>query len=419
MNEFAIFALSALTFVMVLHCVVTAVWAFGLRRQPLPLLNDGECPPATVVLCLRGTDPFLEDCLAALLDQDYPNYDVRVVVDSEQDPAWPVAKRVLAQSDATNVRVEVLADRRQTCSLKCSSLIQVYSSLNDDCEFVAQLDADTVPHRSWLRELATPLANENVGATTGNRWYMPSDASWGSLIRYSWNAAAVVQMYLYNIGWGGTLAIKTKVVRESDLLDRWSRALCEDTMVFGALKTMKLRLVFVPSLTMVNRESCSVGSFYRWMRRQLLTARLYHPQWLAVVGHGLLAGFATVGTFIALLIALAAQNVLVAKWLAGGFVLYQIVMLLLWPVMESAVRNIVRARCETSDWVTAKKFANFVMTNVVMQFIYPVGLISAMLLRRVDWRGVTYRVGGPWDVELLEYRPFEESKDQVTRQESL
>ncbi len=419
MHSLALVLFSALMFVTVLHCVVTAIWAIGLRRRGPELLADEHCPKAAVVLCLRGTDPFLADCLKALLDQDYPDYDVRIVVDAVDDPAWKVVETGVAAESATNVHVEALVDRRETCSLKCSSLIQAIGALDPSYEFVAQIDADTIAHRSWLRELATPLADERVGATTGNRWYMPGDAAWGSLVRYTWNAAAVVQMFLYNVAWGGTLAVKTKVFRESDLLQRWGNALCEDTMLYGALKKMKLRLVFVPSLMMVNREHCGLGNFYRWMRRQLLTARLYHPHWIAVAGHGIVAGFATVGSAVMICVSLIAGQWNDAAMLGAGFLLYQVVMLSLWPVMECTVRRIVRARGQPTGWVTAKKFVNFVLTNVVMQFIYPVGLLSAMRLRKVDWRGVVYRIEGPWKIRLKAYQPFGQPESKDKGRESL
>ena len=56
-----------------------------------------------------------------------------------------------------------------------------------------------------------------MGVASGNRWYMPAEATAGSLVRYLWNAAAVVQMYWYGIAWGGSLAFKTKLLREAGL----------------------------------------------------------------------------------------------------------------------------------------------------------------------------------------------------------
>jgi len=85
MHSLALVVFSALMFVMVLHCVVTAIWTWALRRQPPSLLTDQQCPKAAVVLCLRGKDPFLADCLRALLTQDYPCFDVRIVVDANDD----------------------------------------------------------------------------------------------------------------------------------------------------------------------------------------------------------------------------------------------------------------------------------------------------------------------------------------------
>src|SRR4029077_13226662 len=142
--------------------------------------------------------PFLTDCVDALLAQDYPFYDVRVIVDHLDDPAWRVVEEVVQRRGATNITTEALTSRRDTCSLKCSSVVQAISGLDESYKVVALLDADTIPHRTWLRELVAPLAAERVGAATGNRWYMPKEISWGSLVRYTWNSAAVVQMYFYH-----------------------------------------------------------------------------------------------------------------------------------------------------------------------------------------------------------------------------
>jgi cellulose synthase/poly-beta-1,6-N-acetylglucosamine synthase-like glycosyltransferase len=126
-------------------------------------------PKTAVVLCLRGCDPFLPACLEAILKQDYPCYDLRIVVDSREDPAWKIVEQVVARCSTTKVQVRPLTARRDTCSLKCSSLLQALSELDDSYEAVALLDADTVPHRTWLAELVAPLADERVGAATGNR----------------------------------------------------------------------------------------------------------------------------------------------------------------------------------------------------------------------------------------------------------
>ncbi len=88
------------------------------------LARDPTSPRTAVVLCLRGRDPFLEKCLESLLKQDYPDYQLHVVVDNRQDPAWQVAESLANRYGADRVCIEALDERQDTCSLKCSAVTQ-------------------------------------------------------------------------------------------------------------------------------------------------------------------------------------------------------------------------------------------------------------------------------------------------------
>lgn len=52
-----------------------------------PSIQYGDVPRAVVVLPVRGKDPFLDKCIESLLNQDYPNYILRIIIDSEFDPS--------------------------------------------------------------------------------------------------------------------------------------------------------------------------------------------------------------------------------------------------------------------------------------------------------------------------------------------
>jgi len=105
--------------------VVRFVWT--MHRVPQTTVAAPRSPKAAVILCLRGPDPFLATCLEAVLDQDYPRYDLRIVVDSAEDPVLKIVEQVVTRRQATNVLVQPLTARRETCSLKCSSLRQAVS----------------------------------------------------------------------------------------------------------------------------------------------------------------------------------------------------------------------------------------------------------------------------------------------------
>ncbi|MBS0211186.1 MAG: glycosyltransferase family 2 protein [Planctomycetes bacterium] len=420
MSLIAVAIVAAIAMLVGFQAMLTIGYLRVLRQGAFPVRTvDDECPRVAVILCLRGVDPFLEQTLRQLLAQDYPNFDIRIVLDSRDDPAWALVESVLQSAPASNARVELLARPREVCTLKCSSLVQTVEQLDDSYQVVALLDADTVPHATWLRELVAPLAAADVGAATGNRWYMPTHASWGAITRYLWNAAAVVQMYWYRIAWGGTLAIKLSALRESGLLERWGHAFCEDTMTFSALRRLGLRVQFVPSLLMVNREDCSCTGFFRWMRRQLLAARLYHPGWLAVVAHGL--GVVAL-LFVALVCGIVAlvtgQTVLFWGMVALG-VAYFCSTFLLARLMERVAGRVVAARGEPNRWMTTGTAVRCLLAMPAAHLLHAVAMLTAIFVRRVDWRGVQYEIGGPFAVKLVRYEPFRAAADELQTMKSL
>ena len=91
----------------------------ALRKGRAAPAADAACPKAVVVLCLRGRDPFLDQCVRALLDQDYPRYDVRIVVDGPDDPAWRRCRRFRSGHGAGS-SPSPSADRRAASSAAAS-----------------------------------------------------------------------------------------------------------------------------------------------------------------------------------------------------------------------------------------------------------------------------------------------------------
>lgn len=379
------------------------------KTLPTPALK------ATVVLCLRGADPFLSHCLHGLLHQDYPNYTVHIVIDSPTDPAWDIVTQKLSATPDPRVRVSVLNDRKGTCSLKCSALLQAIADLDDDCEIVAFIDGDVIPYASWLRELVIPLQNKEVAATTGNRWYRPNGKQWGALIRYVWNASAVVTMYFNNIPWGGSLAFKTRYLHQTHLLELWEQALCEDVPSYQAIKAHQLKIQFVPSVLMVNREECTIESFLQWVTRQFLLVRLYHPSWWGAL-------FYSVNTLSLILIASGAVVLglgtgywAIAGWMGLALLtFFGIAASLVWW-LERSIQRVLRARGETVQPFPLATMLKLLICLPISQFICTKALVSTLWMRSVQWRGVSYSVKAPWQICLLQDAPYL-SLESVTHQ---
>lgn len=379
-----------------------------LRRAAPADVDDQSLPRVSILLSLRGADPHLAKGLRRLMTQNFPDYDLRIVVDQQDDPAWKVVEDAIRDTGFAKVRLETLREKRSTCSLKCSALVQLAQSLDDRCEVVVLADADLVSHADWLRDLVAPLTGDGVGATHGNRWFWPKKARLGSLVRYLWNVCAVIPMEVQKIPWGGTFAIRASVLRDSGLLEKWSRAVVEDAPVRSALADRGLTVKFVPRLMMVNREECGLLFSFDFIKRQLTWTKIYHPRWMPVVIHAFFSTIVLLAAVALLLCGAVLQQADVVAWSGGGMAAFLVSSLLLICVMERAIRRVVRDRGEETMTFSVGACLRILVAIPVTQMIHFLAVLHAMFRRKVAWRGVTYHVRGPWEVEMLDYKPFDQ-----------
>ncbi|MFH7029703.1 MAG: glycosyltransferase [Heteroscytonema crispum UTEX LB 1556] len=407
MTELAIFLSKSLLGWLVIQVLLALVFLWNLRSSRKNSLPDNELPKTAVILCLRGADPFLANCLRSLFNQNYPNYDLKLIVDSQEDAAWKIATDTILEEGATNVEISPLRIMRHNCSLKCSSIVQAISELDDSHKVIALVDADTIVHPNWLRELVIPLTNPNVGATTGNRWYVPTGKYWGSLVRYIGNTSSVVQMYLFRIPWGGTLAVKADLLYQTGLLNTWAQAFSDDFTICKAIKQQGMQIKFVPSLIMLNQEECDLPSLITNLQRLILCARFYNPSWMAIVSEAISSILFPTVLLMLFLTALLTVQWEIAALIFAFYCSYTAGLLLVMLALEQGVKQVIRFYNEPTTELSTGIIIKMSIAIPLTQWVYGWAMLSSLWIQTVKWRGVTYRVTGPWNINLVEYRPFE------------
>jgi hypothetical protein len=392
--------------VSLVHAGAALQFAWLLRRRTSIPEPGPQWPRAAILLPLRGADPHLAEGLRRLMRQDYGNYELRVILDSATDPARDVVECVVSETGATNVRVSVIARKRLTCSPQCSALLEGVESLDPDVEAVAIIDGDVLTHPSWLRELVAPLLDPSVGAAHGNRWFLPQDAGWGSMVRYLWIAASVIPMYWFGMPWAGTFVVRRKALESSDLKQKWGRSIVPDAPTLEALRSLGLKLRFVPSLMMINRERCSLAFCHDFMKRQMTWTRLYNPQFWPVIVHAAAILVLTLDIIGLLLFGVVAGDA--ATFLSAGgaaIVLLGSTLGLVW-LMESTVREVARRRGQTGIHAPWSFWLKLPVGIVLTIFVHASAVALATSRNRVTWRGVTYVVRKPFDVVIESDRPM-------------
>jgi glycosyltransferase involved in cell wall biosynthesis len=405
MQTLAVIVFVIIVVIDIVHYGALVLFLRGIAKPAWRKPEKPFTPKTVVCLALRGADPFIKRCITGLLTQDYPNYSVRLLVDSKDDSALPVVQKILDEmpNRSCEAEIQTVEEHFESCTLKCNSLVHALETFDPSVEVLAVCDADTNPHPAWLQCLVEPLSEPEIAAATGHRWYIPDVPNTGSLVRYLWNAAAVVQLYLYRIAWGGSMALRR------DLFDSvrkdWKTAFTDDASLDTALKKTGCRLVFVPSLFMVNRETVTLPTFHRWVKRQLLCAKLHHPAWNNVAAQGLLITlplFAAAGLFIA---GLRYENTPTILWSLAAVAVYWLGVYCTLPLMERTVRQHLQRRGESVKRWSVGRTLLTLFAIPITQIVYTSALLRLYFLHRVEWRGIEYEITGK-NIRLIEYKPY-------------
>ena len=294
---------------------------------------------------------------------------------------------------ASSPNASVFPTRIRTGERCCPAL----QFLRDQDEVLAFGDSDIRPRQDWLRFLVAPLADREVGASTGFRWYLPSDRAFASILRSVWNAGITSLMKERDslFAWGGAMAISREVFESSGVADYWAEALSDDFGLTQAVRNAGLPICFQPQCLSFSYEDSNWRTLLDWTYRQLLITRLCAPTLagialaanllnvLTIWGGGLFLlvtstlGFARQGQSTFLLASIWA-TVYLLGCLKGGLRLKAVTLIF----EEEALRM--------RDYRWAYVFWGPLASLVSLQ-----GMVRALFTRTIEWRGIRYRMIAP------------------------
>jgi hypothetical protein len=371
----------------------------------------------SIILSVRGCDPGLRQALIQLLEQDYENYEVHLVVDHHKDNAWQVVHEVKEQyDDQCRLTIHEMTKPLKTCGLKCSSLLQGLDQIHPNSKYLVLVDSDVTPHCSWLSQLIAPLADKKIGVVTGNQWFEPDCTNAGSLVRSLWYAGALVTSGIFSNPWAGSFAMRMEDVRRAKLKKIWRKSIVDDGPIRQALKPLGLTIHFCPSLIMVNRERCTLGFVNRYVSRTLTWSKMYEPTFLNTIIHCV----TTVGLLIAALVLLA-TTISAGTW-SSALVLASSLLATCFFNMVSycVVRNAVSMSSNLESGFEPLGFLKvlkLMCLTPVAHLIYGVACVQAALRQKIQWRQITYELRGRGGIKMLRYRRWvsdEESEEAAS-----
>jgi cellulose synthase/poly-beta-1,6-N-acetylglucosamine synthase-like glycosyltransferase len=295
--------------------VVSLVDSFRFRKKLVEALKEKYnlyLPTVCVIVPCKGVDSGFEENIRSISNQNYPNFSMVFVTESSDDPAHSFLESIISKSNKPEMMSLVCAGHSRTSAQKIHNLLEGLNHVRRDAEVLVFADSDIRVHETWLQNLVAPLQNQNIGATTGYRWYVPLPGNFWSAVRSVWNMTSANLLFSpkYTFAWGGSTAIRKTTFAELQITRKWRNGLSDDMILTNAVKAAEYSIKFVPQSLVASFEKTSFSALLEWSARQLTMIRLYdrrlwkwaaYPQWifslifllgLILISYALLSGSA-------------------------------------------------------------------------------------------------------------------------------
>lgn len=366
--------------------VISASWPHRKCYKPKTLLTIPS----------KGIDNSFEKNIASFILQDYPDFIINFVVESDHDPAYQKLSQLKKQytqiSKAKQINI-LTAGITKRCSQKIHNLLHSYHNCPDDIEVLAFADSDICAHSGWLEDMVCLLSQNKTGVTTGYRWFVPEDNNPASISLSIANAKIMqfLGQYKYNQVWGGSMAIKKENFEKLGIREIWPGALSDDYSLSYAVKKAGKKVVFIPGGIVASYEKTTWSKLFEFARRQFLITRVFMPEaWFFALVSSL---YAVAGLFGSLEIAIYAMA---AGLPDRGFYMAVPIVFVFCQLVNSLLRFfIIKVRLKENF----KKMRITIITDFLISpfcsILILVCVLSAAFGRTITWRGVRYKLVSP------------------------
>ena len=291
------------------------------------------------------------------------------------DPAYTTLHQLIQNKPYAHL---VLTDPMSGCSGKIAALLTGLKS-TEKTEVLVFADSDIKPDAHWLQNIVAPLQDETIGATTGYRWYFPSN--WKTLLISAWNMASIVFMFYpsYTFAWGGSMAIRKKVFDTLDIKEKWKTAFSDDLILTISVKKAGYKIYLQPKCIMESPPETRIRSFIRWGTRQYTWVRWYYP----VFWIGSFVGFigAQVVIFMGLLL-------LLFGYYLPGFLLCS---MLLFEILYGWIGITILPKTMIYPKERYPSKIGYALLTPIVFLLLAQNAFASAITQEIQWAGRTYR----------------------------
>ena len=344
-----------LTSLMVLRIILSVYWKIHFFNSNE---NYKYFPRVLVVVPCRGKDHEMEVNFNSLSRQDYSNFKIVAVVDSEEDEALEVINKL-------GIDYLLTDHYSKAASGKVRAITTAMRKLKG-FEIIVLADSDTIVPEHWLKELIFPLHRKEIGAVSTYPRFIPMGGFW-SKVKEIWGYMGINMMEFRpsRFVWGGSVAFRSELMDEASL-NYFSTAVSDDAAITKICRDKKVGIAYSPAASPKIVVKDDKKTFLKWAERQMAVSIIFDKR--ALIG----GVFVYVG-IIFYLVLITFITVMINPFFVIGYVPY------ILNLINSGMRD-----PKNSAWL--------IPISIMLPFIYLYNIIKGAKSTHIDWRGTSYRI---------------------------
>ncbi len=244
------------------------------RHPDVPVKQD----PVSVIICARNEEENLRNFLPAVLEQDYPDYEVIVVNDCSEDDSYNILGGYLTKYHHLNVS-NISKDPKFTHNKKFAQFIGIKAAKNEILLFT---DADCRPESDkWLGRMASRFDNK-TDFVLGYGGYLSKKGLLNRYIRYDCMVIAVQYLGMAirgntYMGVGRNLAYRRSLFFDKKGFNSHTHLVSgdDDLFVNSNASENNVAVEFRKESHTRSLPASGIEEFFRQKKRHLTTANHY------------------------------------------------------------------------------------------------------------------------------------------------
>jgi hypothetical protein len=334
--------------------IIQAILAFPRKFRKKYI--SSYSPRTLIIIPAKGVDFGLQANLESIKSQNYKDYSIICVVDSEEDDS-------LKYIEDAGLK-HVVSTYNSSGSGKVRAIATAIEKFRD-FEVYVVADTDIRVSPQWLINLVRPLSIDDYGVSTTFPYFRSEGKFW-SKFKTVWGfvGRGMMESEITVFGWGGSMAFKRELL--DGKMDEFASDISDDMAVTRICKEKGLRIAYVPESTPDIYSPDDWPTFREWSVRQtsLLVSRNKDALKIGILLYGSMC------------------LLIVASLVFSIFVSY---FYLIWliPLLISEIK--IRSRLRDRGF-------QYYLAGLLMPFFYTWNLYLASRTHKIVWRGTEYKL---------------------------